>query len=250
VATHLKAADIEKAIRSLITAERTNLGIEVTVPVAYGDGELTSVVVENNGGVFRVHDAGFSAMRLTSAGVTLSRSVILRLNEYCQRYHCAFSDGRVSASAAADNIAQAVCLVANASRSVADYVYEIRRQSEFDFRTMVFDKLREIVGTRVRNSEEFTGKSGRKYRLPILLDPSQSRAQNFLATLAHRHAVPQSFAMFYDLKGAYPFVEQDAVYDETADIREEDRLLITSVGAEVFTLMEAPLRFRAIVGHA
>jgi hypothetical protein len=46
---------------------------------------------------------------------------------------------------------------------------------------------------------------------------------------------------------AYPLVEQDAVYDETADTREEDR---GSVGAEVFTLMEAPLRFRAIVGHA
>lgn len=250
MAAQLKASEVEKAVRSLITAERTNLGVEVTVPVAYGDGELTSVVVENSGEALRVHDAGFSAMRLTSAGIALSRSVILRLNEYCQRYHCTFSDGRVSAPAAMDNVAQAVCLVANASRSVADYVYEIRRQSEFDFRAMVFDKVREIVGNRVRNSEEFTGKSGRKYRLPILLDPSQSRPQNFLATLAHRHTVPQSYAMFSDLKGAYPLVEQDAVYDETADIREEDRVFIASVGAEVFTLMEAPLRFRAIVGHA
>ncbi|QWG23615.1 hypothetical protein KMZ93_01290 [Bradyrhizobium sediminis] len=250
MAAQLKASEVEKAIRALITAERTNLGIEVTVPVAYGDGELASVVVENNGDSFRVHDAGFSAMRLTGAGVALSRSVVHRLNEYCQRYHCTFSDGRVSASAAVDNVAQAVCLVANASRAVADYVYEIRRQSEFDFRTMVFDKLKEIVGPRVRNAEEFIGRSGRKYRLPILLDRSQSRPQNFLATLAHRHTVPQSYAMFADLKGAYPLVEQDAVYDETADIREEDRIFIASVGAEVFTLMEAPLRFRAIAGHA
>jgi hypothetical protein len=250
MAPQLKASDVEKAVRSLITAERTNLGIEVTIPVAYGDGELASVIVENNGDSFRIHDAGFSAMRLTSAGIALSRSVILRLNEYCQRYHCTFSDGRVSAPAAMDNVAQAACLVANASRAVADYVYEIRRQSEFDFRTVVFDKLKEIVGPRVRNSEEFTGKSGRKYRLPVLLDRSQSRPQNFLATLAHRHTVPQSYAMFSDLRGAYPLVEQDAVYDETADIREEDRVFIASVGAEVFTLMEAPLRFRVMAGHA
>jgi hypothetical protein len=250
VAAQLKASDVEKALRSLITAERTNLGIEVTVPVAFGDGELASVVIEDAGDTLRVNDAGFSAMRLASAGVTLSRSVVIRLNEYCQRYHCTFSDGRVSASADATTVAAAACLVANASRAVADYVYEIRRESEFDFRTMVFDKLKEIAGPRVRNSEEFVGKSRRKYRLPILLDRFQSKPQNFLATLAHRHTVPQSYAMFSDLKGAYPLVEQDAVYDETADIREEDRTFIASVGAEVFTLMEAPLRFRAIAGHA
>jgi hypothetical protein len=246
----LKASDVEKAVRSLITAQGTNLGIEVTVPVAYGDGELTSVAVEAVGAGFVVHDAGFAAMRLTSAGITLSRHVALRLNEFCQRYHCTFANGRASAPATADDLPQVICLVANASRSVADYVYELRRQTELDFRTMVFDSVREIVGDRVRNSEEFTGKSGRKYRLPILLDRSQSKPQNFLAMLAHRHTVPQSYAMFSDLKAAYPFVEQDAVYDETADIREEDRVFIASIGAEVFTLMEAPLRFRAIVGHA
>jgi hypothetical protein len=246
----LKASDVEKAVRSLITAQSTNLGIEVTVPVAYGDGELTSVTVEAMDAGFAAHDAGFAAMRLTSAGIALSRHINLRLNELCHRYHCVFAEGRVSATASPETLPQVVCLVANASRSVADYVYELRRQSEFDFRTMVFDAVREIVGDRVRTSEEFTGKSGRKYRLPILLDPSQSRPQNFLAMLAHRHAVPQSYAMFSDLKGAYPFVEQDAVYDESADIREEDRVFIASVGAEIFTLMEAPLRFRAIVGHA
>src|SRR4051812_1789412 len=136
----LKASDVEKAVRSLVTAQRTNLGVEVTVPVAYGDGELTSVVVETTPMGFWVHDAGFSAMRLTSAGVALSRNVSLRLNEYCHRYHCTFSEGRVAA-APMEDVAQAVSLVANASRSVADYVYELRRESEFDFRSMVFEKL-------------------------------------------------------------------------------------------------------------
>jgi hypothetical protein len=247
--TPLKASDIEKAVRSLITAQRTNLGIEVTVPVAYGDGELTSVVVETTPDGLLVHDAGFSAMRLTSAGMALSRHVMLRLNEFCHRYHCAFSEGRVYSLATVNNIAQVICLVANSSRSVADYVYEIRRQSEYDFRAAVFERLREAVGERVRETEEFAGKSGRRYRLPIVLDPTKSQPQFFLTTLAHRHNVPQSFAMFYDLKASYPGVKQDAIYDETADIREEDRALITSVGAEMFTLMEAPLRFRAIADH-
>ena len=244
------AAQIEKAIRALTTAQKTNLGIEVTLPVAFGDGELVYIVVESAGDKFIIHDAGFSAMRLTSAGVSLSKHVVFRLNEFSRRYRCVFTDGRVSANCGLDEISQVACLVANASRAVADYVYELRRQADYDFRVILFDKLRQIAGNRIREMEEFRGESGTHYRLPIILDPAQSRPQNFLATLPHRNLVPRSFAMFYDLRPKYPKVDRDVVYDETADIREEDRTLLSSVSTEVIGLMEADLRFRKIVGHA
>lgn len=234
MANVVTAADIENAVRALISAEKTNLGIEVTVPVAYGDGELVSVVVEQKESGFVVHDAGFSAMRLSGAGISLSRGVTQRLIEFAQRYSSLFFDGRVTSVATADDIAQVICLVANAARSVADYVYEIRRQTETDFRIVVFDKLREVIGDRVRETEEFRGKSGRRYRVPIILDVTKTRPQNFVSTVAHRQTVPQSFAMLYDLGGAYPGIERDAVYDDTADLREEDRTLLTQAGAEVF----------------
>jgi hypothetical protein len=249
MAPTLKVAELEKAIRALTSVQKTNLGIEVSLPVAYGDGELASIVVEQTEGGFNVHDAGFSAMRLTSAGISLSRHVAHRLNEFAQRYRCAFSEGRVTATGEIEDVPQAVCLVANASRSVADYVYEIRRQAEYDFRVVVFEKLREIVGTRMRETEEFRGKSGRRYRVPIVLDRTETHPLNFLSTLAHRQAVPQSFAMLYDLGGAYPDIKRDAVYDDTADIRDEDRALFKSAGADVIGLMEASLRFREIIGH-
>jgi hypothetical protein len=245
--TTLKAADLEKAIRALITAQKTNLGIEVTLPVAFGDGELVTIVVEPSGGSFTVHDAGFTAMRLTSAGVALSRHVVHRLNELARRYRCDFSNGRVSKQATMEDMAQIVCLVANAARAVADYAYEVRRQADYDFRIEVFDKLRAIVGDRVRETDEFRGKSGRLYRVPILLDPTRAKPQNFVSTLAHRQNVPQSFAMLYDLGKAYPDVELDAIYDDTADIRQEDRSLLTSAGAQVFGWMEAERRFREFV---
>ena len=219
------------------------------MPVAFGDGELVSVVVERAGERFVIHDSGFSAMRLTSAGVSLTKHVTFRLNEFSRRYRCKFVDGRVSATASLDDIAQVACLVANAARAVADYVYELRRQAEYDFRVVVFDKLKEIVGMRARESEEFTGESGTRYRVPIILDPSQVRPQNFLAAIANRTVVPRSFAMFYDLKPVYPDVERDALYDTEADIRKEDRALLRSVGTEVFTLADAPLRFGLAVGN-
>jgi hypothetical protein len=241
----VSAADVEKAIRNLTVAEKTNLGIEVTVPVAYGDGELVSVVVEQSRSGLLVHDAGFSAMRLTSTGVSLTTTIVRRLAEVARRYRCGFTEGRVFAHAGTDDIAQAVCLVANAARSVADYVYEIRRQAETDFRLLVVEKLREIVGERAHEADEFRGKSGRLYRIPFVLNANMTGPQNFVSTVANRNAVPLSFATLSDLRGAYPMVERDAVYDDEAGLRDEDRTFLRSADAEVFGWMEAELRFRA-----
>ena len=243
----LTPAEIEAAVRDLIVAERMNLGIEVTVPVAYGDGELVSVVVEYSDGEYMVHDSAFSAMRLSGAGVNFTPNVIRRMSEFVQRYRCQFAEGRVFAKAEADDIARVVCLVANAARSVADYSYEIRHQVEADFRGIVFDKLREIVGRRAHESDEFRGKSGRLYRIPFVMNESLSKPQNFVSTVANRAAVPISYATLSDLKGAYPEVERDAVYDDEAGLRDEDRAFLRSADAEVFGWMEADLRFRKLV---
>lgn len=246
----LTPAEVEKAIRALIAAEKTNLGIEVTLPVAFGDGELVNVVIERADDVFVIHDAGLSAMRLTSAGVSLSKHVAFRLNEFARRYQCRFADGRVTTSSAPDDVAIKACLVANAARAVADYVYEIRRQAEYDFRVALYDRLREIVGPRARETEEIRGESGTRYRIPIILDRSESRPQNFISPVANHSIVARSVAMFFDLKPLYPGVERDAVYDNDSDIRKEDRTLLQSVGTQVFALSEAPIHFAQVAGHA
>lgn len=251
MASEITAAEVEKAIQALTVAETTNLGVEVTLPVAFGDGDLVGVVIEAGEKGFEIHDSGLSAMRLTSAGVSLTKHVVFRLNEFARRYRCKFADGRVSANAASiDDIAVVACLVANAARAVADYVYELRRQAEYDFRVVLFDKLKEVVGPRVRETEEIQGQSGTRYRIPIILDVAQSKPQNFIAAIANHSNVPRSVAMFFDLGPLYPGVERDAVYDDQSDVRKEDRTLLLSVGTQVFALTEAPLHFARVTGHA
>jgi len=245
-ANEISASDVENAIRSLTVAEKTNLGIEISVPVAYGDGGLVTVIIEQSGSEFSVHDSGFSAMRLSSAGVSLSSHVVRRLSEQTARYKCSFKEGRVTARARLDDLAQVVCLVANAARSVADYVYEIRRHAETDFRLIVIDKLREIVGARAE-ADEFRGKSGRLYRITFVLNPAMTGPQNFVSTVANRPAVPLSYAALSDLRGAFPLVERDAVYDDEAGLRDEDRAFLASADAQVFGWMEADIRFRGLV---
>jgi len=249
----ITAAKIEKLIRSLTAAEKTNLGIEVTLPVAYGDGELVTVVIEQTKETLVIHDASFSAMRLSNAGVSLTPHVVHRLSDLAERYNCKFHGGRVVSTAdSIESLPQVVALVANASRSVADYAFEIKRQVEADFRLIVVEKLREIVGPRAREPDEFKGASGRRYRLPFILNASMTRPQNFISTVANRSNVPATFATLFDLRGPFPDVERDAIYDDAAHLRDEDRTFLKSADAVVFGWMEAERRFKEFVrakGH-
>jgi hypothetical protein len=248
----ITAAEVERLVRSLTAVEKTNIGLEVTVPVAYGDGELVTVVVEQTSGALTVHDAGFSAMRLSNAGVSFTPNVSHRLAELAARYNCKFHEGRVGSSAQnVEALSHVVALVANAARSVADYAFEIKRLAETDFRLVVVEKLREVVGSRARDPDEFKGASGRRYRLPFVLNKELSRPQNFISTLAHRSNVPLTFATYSDLRDSWPGVERDAIYDDAAHLRDEDRTFLkTADTAVVFGWMEAELRFKEFVQDA
>ena len=71
--------ELESAARALVAARKTNLGVEVTMPVIYPNGQAVTVVVNVDGGDYIVHDAGFGAMYLTSAGIRLSKQLARRL---------------------------------------------------------------------------------------------------------------------------------------------------------------------------
>ena len=172
----------------------------------------------------------------------MTRDLVFRLNEFNRLYQCRFVDGRVTASSGLDDIAQVAS--DDAARAVADYAYEIRQQAEYDFRVVLIDRLKEIAGSRVRDTEGIKGTSGTRYRVPIILDPSQSRAQNFVSAIANRSIVPRSVAMFFDVGPVYPEVERDAVYDHEADIRKEDKALLKSVSTKDFPFTAAAVRFR------
>ena len=221
---------IEAAARTLIRAERTNLGIEITLPVAYPDGELVSVVASFEQGECVVHDASAGAMSLAGAGVRINRHLNRRLVELVGRYGCQFVANRVIRRCAPDQVAFAAVAVANASRTVGDQALEVRRQAEQDFVVAVTERLREIVGPRLRTNEPVTGKSGRTYRVTgIVLDEAQKEPVAFVASVPNRSAVASQFAEFYDLRHAHSKVINESVYDEERDLRDEDRRLLGMV---------------------
>ncbi len=158
----------------MVTARRTSLGIEVTTPVVYPNGQLVTVAVTIERGGYVVHDAGLGAMYLSSEGIRLTRQLTSRFYELATRYGCHFIDGRMTRRCLPEQVAIAAVMVANASRSVGDQALEIKRQVESDFRIAVIERLRELGGSRVRENELVKGESGRAYRVPsLVLDSSR-----------------------------------------------------------------------------
>ncbi|NYZ12521.1 hypothetical protein HL658_08160 [Azospirillum sp. RWY-5-1] len=227
----LSAEEIEFAARSLIEASETSLGIEVNTPIVYPNGDCVTVVVEQDRSDFVVHDGSFGAMYLAAEGIDLSKSLSTRLSNAVGRYGCEMKGGRVVRRAGADELPIAIALVANASRLVGDQVLEMRRQSESEFRVVVTEKLRNFVGDRLRENQEFKGKSGRLYRVAnVILDSSRSKPVAFVMAITGRHAIPAAFSEMFDLKQALPAVANDSVYPDDSGVRIEDANLLNEVG--------------------
>lgn len=123
----LNPEEIECATRALVTARQTNIGVEITTPVMYPDGQCITVVATARDHGYLVHDAGFGAMNLASAGLRLTRGLSKKFADLAAAYGCEFVDGRMERYCSADQVAVAAVLVANASRTVGDEALAIHR---------------------------------------------------------------------------------------------------------------------------
>ena len=206
------------------------MGVEITTPVIYPNGECVTVTVTMEGGEYVVHDAGLGAMYLTAEGVRMSRQLSERLAALAARYECEFIEGRMTRRCSTDDVAIAAMLVANASRT-GDQAIEVRRQSEGEFRYAVSERVRELVGKRWRENQLFQGASGRSYRIGnIILDASETAPVAFVFALPSRSAVPAQFTEMYDLHAAHPAIANDSVYNDAGDFRlREDGWLLEKV---------------------
>jgi hypothetical protein len=227
----LTPEEIETASRALVTARESAMGVEITTPVIYPNGECVTVTVTMEGGEYVVHDAGLGAMYLTAEGFRMSRHLSERLAALAARYECEFIEGRMMRRCSADDVAIAAMLIANASRTAGDQAVEVRRQSEGEFRYAVSARVRDLVGSRWRENQLFTGASGRSYRIGnVILNEAETTPVAFVFALPSRTAVPNQFAEMFDLREAYPRITNDSVYNDAGDFRiREDGWLLKKV---------------------
>jgi hypothetical protein len=238
----LTPEEIESASRALITARETPMGIEITTPVIYPNGECVTVTVTMEGAEYVVHDAGLGAMYLTAEGIRISRQLSERLGALAARYECEFIEGRMMRRCSPDEVAIAAMLVANASRTVGDQATEVRRQSESEFRYAVSERVRDLAGSRWRENQLFQGASGRSYRIGnLIMDRTETKPLAFVFALPSRSAVAARFTEMFDLRAAHPEITNDSIYNDAGDFRvREDGWLLEKVSVLIpFSEMRA-----------
>lgn len=224
--------ELAAASRALISARRTNLGVEVQMPVIYPTGESVTVVVTVQGGEYLVHDAGFGAMYLTSSGVSLNQTLRARLAQLAIQYGCDFIDGRMSRRCSAEQVALAMVMVANASRTVGDQAIEARKRPIASFKRELIDLVTDMYGARVRPDEEVRGTYGTLYRVnAAILDSGQTSVVTFIEAVADESSVNRHFREFWDLSKSpiYENVTRLAVYDSRRNWREGDLSILQTV---------------------
>lgn len=245
----VSTSDLETLARSLVQAQPSSLGTEITTQVVYPSGELVTVVVAREGEAFFVNDASFGLMYLSKLGVKLTSQQTSRVREAIKHYSCDLQDGRVFRRCDLDQIAESIALVANASRAVADYGVEARRQMDGDFRLSVIERLREVVGPRMRERKSVEGASGRSYRVGgVVLDRSETRPLAFVEAFSGRGTVGDRFAEFFDLRGRHMSVSMMAVYDDSQKWPGSDIKLLAEV-CKVVRYSDSRSNFEAIAAQ-
>lgn len=246
------AESLEAACRELVRVERTSLGLEVQLPVIYPNGDLVTVVVTEENGQTIVHDGGFAAMTLATAGVVITKKMKARIAALSNHYGCEFSNERMVKVAKRDNLPLVVAVVANASRTIADQLLQSRANPLFNFRQEVIDRVKEYVGAkRVRENEAVIGKSGTQYSIgAVVLDGALRSPVAYVEAVKDLDGVNKRFREFYDISQLLFSPEPDRIilYDDKAHLRQGDLIILQDV-SNVVRFSDAETRFRQLANN-
>lgn len=241
---------IEAACRALTRVTTSNLGLEVQLPVIYPNGDCATVVVVPHGDEVIVHDAGFAAMMLANHGMRLTGKMKARILQLSKHYGCEFANDRMSRVVPIDQIALAVAVVANASRTIADQLLHMPTQPIVSFKQTVIDRVREYVGSsRVRENEPVIGKSGTEYFIgAAVLDNQMSKPIAYVEAVRDIDGVNKRFREFSDISLVPDLQDMTRIvlYDDHANLRQGDLLVLQEV-SNVVRLSDAKARFLPFV---
>jgi hypothetical protein len=243
------AKDLEADCRDLIRVQESNLGFEVQVPVIYPNGDFATVVVAHHGAEYLVHDAGFAAMTLSSHGVKITPNLKTRIAKLSEHYGCEFLKERMSRTAKASELPLAIAVVANASRTIADQLLQVSAQPVLSFRQSVINRVKEFVGpNRVRENELVVGNSGTEYHVgAAVLDPKLEKPVAYVEAVRDMEGVNKRFREFYDISLVPELSDMTCIvlYDDTADLRQGDLLVLQNV-SNVVRFSDAETRLKQL----
>jgi hypothetical protein len=227
------AVELQKQISELISVTQNGKDMQVGMPLVYPNGESVVVTVSPHSEGLVVHDSGLGSMCLATHGVNITKNMTARLTKIAEHYGCTFSHGRMSRGSDAGDLAMAVAIVANASRSIGDHLLYVAEQPIVDFKTEALDILRKSVGkSRIRENEPVIGESGSKYTASAaLLASDETTAIALIEPIRDHDAATKRFREFWDISqhAGYEHLDRYALYDDRRDWQASDLNLLQNV---------------------
>ena len=218
--------------------------IVLSTGVLFVSGDSVQVLISPGTNDYIVSDQSSAAMYLESHGVTIGSKLQHNFENLTQRFGCSFMSNRVQRRCYIDQLPVAILMVANASRLVGDYVLDIRREPDKDFKRAVSDNLYEVVGERMKRRESVKGSSGRTWHVDnVVFDKQLESPVAFIETIANRNVVPWRVATFLDLRKNHENTVNLAIVKEESDLKHEDCKLLNEVGGVVVPLRKIKQKF-------
>ena len=211
----------------------SNLGIEVSLPALYPNGEHVVVVLrELDQENVLLHDGGFSLQAISSMGLSLQKNAIKHIIEYAARMGCSFENGRVTRKCPATKVAAAAMTVSNVCLYVASQ-FQVMQEPKKDFDSIVREALsKKLSEDMVTPNYSIIGASGGKYSVTAaILLPNNEKPKAIIEAISTPKSVSGRFRHLYDIKAniEYSSVERIAVYDDAETFHQHDYLLLQDV---------------------
>lgn len=251
IVSRMTASELETAVRSLVSVTSSNLGLEVELPLAYPNGDTVVVTVASENEEFVVHDSGNGSSVIAAHGINLTQKLTVKLAEIAEHYGCEFVSGRMVRRVKFEDIAVAVAIVANASRSIGDQILTARHGPIIDFRTEALEILRSSVGSkRVRENEQLIGESGSKYSASaIILDSLGSRPISIVEPIKDHDAATKKFREFWDISENEDLehLGRISLYDDRKNWASSDLVILQKV-SNIVRMTDGAVRMRELAG--
>jgi hypothetical protein len=215
-------------------------GVRVTTHCLYPSNGLVQVIVRGGTNTFFVSDEGRAVQEIEAAGAEI-HNVDRLVSHLVVPHGLSVSKGVIrSAQCDASNLPVSIAIVANISKSVADYLFShVRVRPHKNFRSVVSSFVRAQYQT--VHEEVIVGSSNKQHRFDNVIILSGGRKVVVDPVVPDHNSIASRVLANMDVRSAkYPDIEQRIVYDDADSWKSED-LNLLQAGADVISFSKASI---------
>lgn len=241
----IEPAELLEQLSRIVTATPTEDGVRVSTHVLYPSNGAVSVVVRGGAEHFQISDEGAGVAEFASAGISTIASDRMLAHQVKRLGLLVYGGAIMSPMVPADAVPAAILLVANASRSIAEWgLSNLHFRVHRNFRRDLAELLGRYFHDNLKNDAPIIGKSNKPHKFghviyldgdrKLLVDPVVNEASSINARLVAN----------LDVRLAEnPDIKQLIVYDDSLNWKSSDlRLLEMGARTVAFSRAEAEIQ--------